>query len=176
MSNITIISGTNREDSYTFKVAQFYHDYVSQKYRDGRVLLADFRELPKDIAFEEVYGKRTHLFEEVIEKYITHSDKFFWIVPEYNGSFAGISKVFIDAVHPKHFYYKKVCLTGVASGRAGNLRGMDHLAMVLQYLRMNVFYNKLPISRVEEVWGEKEPKTEEQKKVIIQQIEEFLKY
>ncbi len=176
MSNITIISGTNREDSYTFKVAQFYFDYVCQKYHGGRVVLADFRDLPKDIAFEEVYGKRSQKFEEYIQNYIAHSDKFFWIVPEYNGSYAGISKLFIDAIHPRYFYYKKVCLTGVASGRAGNLRGIDHLAMVLQYLRMNVFYNKLPISRVEEVWGEKESKIQEQKEAIIQQIEEFLRY
>lgn len=176
MSNITIISGTNREDSYTLRVANYYYDVVSKLNKSGNTLLADFRYLPKDIAFEEVYGKRTKAFEEFIEKYITGADKFFWIVPEYNGSFAGINKVFIDAVHPKNFYYKKVCITGVASGRAGNLRGIDHLAMILQHLRMNVFYNKLPISKIEEVWDEKKPRTEEQEKAIMNQIEEAIAY
>jgi NAD(P)H-dependent FMN reductase len=175
MNNITIISGTNREDSYTLKVAQFYFNYAKKNF-DGNVLLADFRELPKDIAFEEVYGKRTKQFEQFIEKYFANSDKFFWIVPEYNGSYAGITKIVIDAIHPRYFYYKKVCLTGVASGRAGNLRGMDHLAIVLQYLRMNVFYNKLPISKIEEVWGDNGPITQEQENAIIQQIDEFLNY
>lgn len=176
MADITIISGTNRDDSYTLKVAQFYHSIVKEKSHNRNVWLADFRDLPKDIAFEEVYGKRTKTFDAYVEKYIGASDKFFWIVPEYNGSFAGITKVFIDAVHPRYFYYKKVCLVGVASGRAGNLRGIDQLAMVLQYLRMNVFYNKLPISRIEDVWNEKGPKTEEQKQAVISQIDEFLKY
>ncbi len=176
MLNITVISGTNREDNYTLKVAGYYYHIVSQHNSSGNTLLADFRYLPKDIAFEEVYGNRTKFFDEFIERYITDADKFFWIVPEYNGSFAGITKLFIDAVHPKNFYYKKVCLTGVASGRAGNLRGMDHLAMILQHLRMNVFYNKLPISKIEEVWDNKGPKTEEQKQAILRQIEDFLKY
>jgi len=176
MTDITIISGTNRDDSYTYKVAQFYYSIVKEKWQDGNVLLADFRDLPKDIAFEEMFGKRTKTFDAYVEKYIGASNKFFWIVPEYNGSFAGISKVFIDAVHPRYFYYKKVCLVGVASGRAGNLRGMDQLALVLQYLRMNVFYNKLPISRIEEVWDEKGPKTEDQKQAVISQIDDFLKY
>lgn len=176
MAKITIISGTNREDSYTLKVAGYYFNEVCKLNGRENTLLADFRELPKDIAFEEVYGRRTKYFDEFIEKYITHSEKIFWIVPEYNGSFAGINKVFIDAVHPKNFYYKKVCLTGVASGRAGNLRGMDHLAMILQYLRMNVFFNKLPISKIEDVWGSDAPRTEEQKEVILKQIKEFMEY
>ncbi|GAB4206757.1 MAG: hypothetical protein Fur0023_16900 [Bacteroidia bacterium] len=176
MGKITVISGTNRDDSYTFKVASYYYDVIKKLNDKDEILLADFRNLPKDIAFEEVYGKRTKMFDEFVEKYISGTEKFFWIVPEYNGSFAGITKLFIDAVHPKYFYHKKVCLTGVASGRAGNLRGMDHLAMIFQYLRMNVFWNKLPISKVEEVWGEKEPRAEEQKNVIVSQVEEFLRY
>lgn len=176
MSQITIISGTNREDSYTFKVAYYYYEIVKEWNKNGKTLLADFRDLPKDIAFEEVYGKRTKRFDEYIEQYITSADKFFWIVPEYNGSFAGTTKVFIDAVHPSKFYFKKVCLTGVASGRAGNLRGMDHLAMILQYLKMNVYWNKLPVSKIEEVWGEKAPKSEEQKSAILSQIKGFLDF
>ena len=42
-------------------------------------------------------------------------------------------------------------LTGVASGRAGNLRGMDHLADVLNYIKITVHPNKLPISIVNSV-------------------------
>lgn len=176
MADITIISGTNRDASYTYRVACYYFEIIQKQNVGGKTLLADFRELPKDIAFEEVYGKRRKFFDSYIERYISGSEKFVWIVPEYNGSYAGITKVFIDAVHPKFFYYKKVCLTGVAAGRAGNLRGMDHLAMVLQYLRMNVFYNKLPVSRIEDVWDGTMPKTEELKVAIRQQIEEFMMY
>ena len=46
------------------------------------------------------------------------------------------------------WYHKKALLTGVATGRAGNLRGMDHLADILNYLKITVHPNKLPISAV----------------------------
>ncbi|MBK8514699.1 MAG: NAD(P)H-dependent oxidoreductase [Saprospiraceae bacterium] len=81
------------------------------------------------------------------------STKMVFIAPEYNGSFPGILKLFIDACSVKDardsFYHKKACLIGVASGRAGNLRGMDHLTSILMYMNMIVFPNRLPISKIE---------------------------
>jgi chromate reductase len=44
-----------------------------------------------------------------------------------------------------------VALLGVASGRAGNLRGMDHLTGILNYLGAIVMPDKLPISRIGEL-------------------------
>ncbi|MCC6838141.1 MAG: NAD(P)H-dependent oxidoreductase, partial [Bacteroidia bacterium] len=63
-------------------------------------------------------------------------------------SYPGILKLFFDAIHPDLNRGKKVGLVGVASGRAGNLRGMEHLTGVLNYLGMHVHPNKLPISSV----------------------------
>jgi NAD(P)H-dependent FMN reductase len=51
------------------------------------------------------------------------------------------------------WFHKKALLTGVATGRAGNLRGMDHLADVLNYLKITVHPNKLPISVVNSIVG-----------------------
>ena len=48
----------------------------------------------------------------------------------------------------KCFHNKKACLTGVAQGRAGNLRGMDHLTNIFHHLKMNVLHFKIPISQV----------------------------
>jgi NAD(P)H-dependent FMN reductase len=73
-------------------------------------------------------------------------------VPEYNGSFPGSVKLFIDACtvreYSRNFKDKKAALVGIASGRAGNLRGMDHLTGVLNYLGMTVMPDKLPISSI----------------------------
>ena len=57
-------------------------------------------------------------------------------------------KSFFDAIPPDTNRGKKVALVGVSSGRAGNLRGMEHLTGVLHYLSMQVMPNKLPISRL----------------------------
>jgi NAD(P)H-dependent FMN reductase len=39
-------------------------------------------------------------------------------------------------------------LVGVANGRAGNLRGIDNMTNMCHYMKMNVFFNKLPLSSI----------------------------
>ena len=66
-------------------------------------------------------------------------------------------------------------LTGVATGRAGNLRGMDHLADVLNYLKITVHPNKLPISVVNSVVGSDGKIIDENTlHAINQQLDEFI--
>jgi len=43
---------------------------------------------------------------------------------------------------------KKIALAGVATGRGGNLRGLDHLTGIFHYLNVHVMPFKLPISVV----------------------------
>lgn len=143
---ITIISATNRPDNNTLKIANNYFRMMQEKGADPRLL--SLENLPHDIAFMEVYGKRTPEFQQILDQYIIPASKFVIISPEYNGSFPGILKVFFDAIHPDTNRNKKVALIGVSTGRAGNLRGMDHLTAILNYLGMHVHPNKLPISQV----------------------------
>ncbi|MCF8258212.1 MAG: NAD(P)H-dependent oxidoreductase, partial [Flavobacteriales bacterium] len=75
------------------------------------------------------------------------------VVPEYNGSFPGILKYFMDACDHGEWEGKKVALVGVASGRGGNLRGADHLTGVLHYLGSEVLGRKVYISQVAQQLG-----------------------
>jgi NAD(P)H-dependent FMN reductase len=83
------------------------------------------------------------------------ANKFLIILPEYNGGIPGVLKMFLDACSvreiSKTFDGKKVAMVGLASGRAGNLRGMDHLTAVMNYLGCIVMPNKLPISGLEKM-------------------------
>ncbi len=74
------------------------------------------------------------------------------------------------------WHFKKALLTGVASGRAGNLRGMDHLSDTLHYLKMNVFYNKLPISSVNQVMDTHGNLNADTLRVVNAQLEEYISY
>ena len=85
---------------------------------------------------------------QILDTYIAPIQKFVVVMPEYNGSFPGILKLFIDAIHPDLLRRKKVALLGVSSGRAGNLRGMEHLTGVFNYLGVFVHPNRLPVSSV----------------------------
>ena len=173
--NITIISGTNRENSFTNKVAQVYKSVLETK--GIKPLVLSLTNLPEDVAFKEMYGKRSKAYEEMIKNYIESADAFIFISPEYNGSFPGILKLFIDSVHPGKWNEKKVCLTGVSSGRAGNLRGMEHLGSILNYLKMHVYHNKLPISQIDKLYNGSETLShEETLKNIDKQLDGFLKF
>lgn len=143
---ITIISGTNRPDNNTRQVA----DFIAKIYRDNAVdnQIYDLRDLPKNIAFSEVFGERSDAFAEDINRYVEGVDKFIFVLPEYNGSFPGVLKLFIDAVEPKYWAGKKAAVVGLATGRSGNLRGLDHLTNILNYLQVNVMHFKPNLSRL----------------------------
>lgn len=143
---VTIISATNRPESNSIKIAQSYSQILEKQGVRSKVL--SLEKVPVDIAFNELFSRRSGKFQELLDKYIIPSQKYVIIAPEYNGSFPGILKTFIDAMHPELLRGKKVALVGVSSGRAGNLRGMDHLTGILHYLGLHVHPNKLPISSV----------------------------
>ena len=112
------------------------------------------------------------------KQYLIPAQKFIFVMPEYNASFPGILKMMIDNSDIKKcWWYKKAALAGISDGRAGNLRGIEHMTGILHYLKVNVLYNKLILSRINEEMDAQgvllKPETEE---LIHLQTEEFLKF
>lgn len=143
---ITIISGTNRDNNQSIKVAKHYGKLLKEKNIEYKLL--DLSTLPKDFIFSALYGVKNDDFENILQEYIYNSSKLVIVTPEYNGSYPGIVKAFIDGWNPKETPEKKAALVGVASGRQGNARGMDHLTNVLNYLQINVIPVKVPIGTI----------------------------
>ncbi len=142
MQTYTIISSTNRVASHTEKVAKEYQRILKEKNIEAQMLsLINLDLLNKNPAFQK------------IEKdLLIPTEKFIFIIPEYNGSYPGVLKLMIDISDVKNvWWWKKALLTGVSSGRAGNLRGMDHITGSLHHMNMFVHPNKLPISSIDKV-------------------------
>jgi chromate reductase len=150
---ITIISGSNRKNNLTMHFASYVYKYL-QDISDVKINFIDLSKIEGLIINEGMYDKGSQLsiIKRLQDDYIIPAEKFWFFVPEYNGSYPGVVKVILDAMsvreHRQSFGEKKACITGIASGRAGNLRGMDHLADVLNHLGMYVHPNKNPISSV----------------------------
>ena len=143
---ITIISSTNRPGSSTLKVAQYYQQELRIKGVEAGLL--SLMQLPPNLLQTDLYGKRSDEFE-LIQEIITQTDKFLFIIPEYNGSFPGVLKSFIDACDfPESFYEKKAALVGISSGKYGNIRGIDHFTGVCHYLNLHVMPLKIHIASV----------------------------
>jgi NAD(P)H-dependent FMN reductase len=137
--------------------------------------------IPHDWFFPEMYqkGKQAKSLRELQDKYILPADKFVYVISEYNGGFPGAIKIFLDGCSVRKlnesFQDKKAALVGVATGRAGNLRGMDHLAGVLNHLGTVVLPNKVPISRIKSLM-DKEGKVVDENtvKTLTSQARELL--
>ncbi len=143
---ITIISGTNRPNSNTLKIARYYLKTLQSKGQEAQIF--SLEALPENIITSDLYGKRSAAFAP-IQEMITKTEKFLFIIPEYNGSFPGVLKTFIDACDfPDSFYNKKAALTGVSSGKYGNIRGIDHFSGICGYLHLNVLPLRLHIPAI----------------------------
>lgn len=163
----TIISGTNRVESHTEKVAAEYQRLLKEKKIDAGILSL------KNLDVLD----RTPAFLKIENEVLIPTQKFIFILPEYNGTFPGVLKAMIDNSDVKKaWYHKKALLTGVSTGRAGNLRGMDHLSASLHYLKMDVYHNKLPISVIDKVMDANGRLNNETLKAINEQLDEFIKY
>jgi len=113
------------------------------------------------------------------DEFMLPAEKFVYIVPEYNGGFPGVLKLFIDACsirdYKKTFSGKKAALVGIASGRAGNLRGLEHLTGILNHVGTIVLPNRLPISSIEKLMDDQGNITDPGTlKAIDKQLTDFL--
>jgi chromate reductase len=138
----TIISGTNRQDSNTRKVAEQYKQLL-----EAKGIKAAF------LSLEDLdVSKRNSKLIELEKKVLIPSKKIVFVAPEYNGSIPGVLKSLIDVSDiEKVWWGKRALLVGISTGRAGNLRGLEHLTGILHYVKVIVHPNKLPISVVDKL-------------------------
>ncbi|MBW4888881.1 NAD(P)H-dependent oxidoreductase [Mucilaginibacter sp. HMF5004] len=172
---VTIIAGTNRPNSSTLRVAYYYQKTLAAKGLQTNVF--SLLDLPGDITVSDLYGKRSAAFEP-IQQLVSDTQKFIFVIPEYNGSFPGVLKVFIDAcAFPQSFYDKKVALVGISSGKYGNIRGIDHFTGVCNYLHLNVMPLKIHITSIrEELDADGNLIKEDTIKFTNEQMDKFIKY
>ncbi|MGA1204728.1 MAG: NADPH-dependent FMN reductase [Opitutales bacterium] len=139
---ISVISGTNRDGNNSSKVAA----KVVDMYRElgEEVELLDLQELPPEAFTAEAFGEKpSQLKENFIDK-VMASDGLVIIVPEYNGSYPGILKHFIDLLpFPDSFECRPVAFIGLAGGYYGGLRAVEQLQMVFAYRNAYLFNRRV---------------------------------
>lgn len=179
---ITIIAGTNRKRSMTALFARHIHTLVETK-TDLPVKLLDLSEVPSDWFHKQMYdgAHQSKSLTKIQDEYVLPAQKFIFVAPEYNGSIPGVLKMFIDACsvrnYAENFKEKKAALLGVASGRAGNLRGLEHLTGILHYLGTHVMPNRLPVSSIGQLVNDKQQISDEDTlKVLNDFVESALKF
>lgn len=147
---IKIIIGTNRKNSVSKIIAELYQAILLEKGAESEIL--ELEHLPTDFTATALYennGKNSEY--NAFHDRVKEGKKFVFIVPEYNGSFPGILKTFIDGMtYPNTFRNKKCALVGISSGIGGGGIALSHLTDIFHYLGMHVLALKLKLAKIEQ--------------------------
>lgn len=165
---ITIFSCTDRSESNSKIIAEIALFESENQGLEAQVY--SLKDLPSNFFKDAGYGEPPESFKEVLNTYIRPVKQFLFVVPEYNGSYPGVLKYFLDTIHPSEWEGKKACLIGIASGRAGNLRGLDHLTAVLNYLKIEVYSQKPSLSSIHKYLNQGKLENDEYRELIQKQI------
>lgn len=173
---IYIISGTNREAAKSLFVAQTYVEALQELEEKADII--DLRELPEDFVFSALYNKagQNEAFN-VFRNKVSAGNKFVFIVPEYNGSFPGVLKAFIDGLeYPNAFRGKKCALLGLSSGDQGAGPALSHLTDIFNYCGMHVLAKRQRLSHIDSSFEDGKLVNEKHIKRIKEQAKEFVEF
>jgi chromate reductase len=128
---IEIIAGTNRPDSNASRVAALLLAEYQKLGAQARVL--DLRDLPAAIFDPSSYAAKPASFQPFLDRVLA-AEGLHVVVPEYNGSFPGVLKYFVDMLKfPESFERKPVAFVGEAAGLWGGFRAVEQLQMIFGY-------------------------------------------
>ena len=148
MEGIVCISGTNRPDNYTLRalrvvVEAFQHSGVEPVVFDARALSLAFPGHP-----DTEDGQR-------LRTAVAAAPGIILATPEYHGSFCAMTKLIIETLgFPSVLAGKPVALVGVAAGRIGAIKSLEHLKSVCAHIGAIVIPGAVSVAGVQKVFDD----------------------
>lgn len=134
---ILIIAGTNRPDSNALRVARILLNHYQSAGAGAEVL--SLAELPQETFHPSSYGTKPPGMIAIQDRVLAAAGLHV-VTPEYNGSFPGVLKYFIDMLKfPESFDRKPVAFTGEAAGLWGGLRSVEQLQLIFGYRNAHIY-------------------------------------
>lgn len=147
---IQVIVGTNRKGSRSDQLADFVVKSLKEQSVEAEKL--SLEDLSWELLEEGLYGV-DHVspsFKAQIAK-VDQASGLYVICPEYNGSYPGVLKAFIDYwSYPRSFDHRPVAFMGLG-GRFGGLRPVEHLQHVFGYRNAFIFPDRVFLQNVWEL-------------------------
>lgn len=129
---ILVVCSTNRDGALSRMLAnQAVGCYNSI---DGiEAELFDMNELGADFLEPKAYKEPSEHVSGIVQRFLA-CDGATFIVPEYNGSYPGILKLFVDMLpYPEGFDKRPCAFIGLAAGQFQGLRAVEHFQQVTGY-------------------------------------------
>ncbi len=146
---ILIISGTNRPNSNALRVSRV----IDTHYRAAGAASEIFSlaELPPEMFDPRAYATKPPAVVAMQQR-ILDARGLHVVTPEYNGSFPGVLKYFIDMLKfPESFEHKPVAFTGEAAGLWGGLRPVEQLQQIFSYRNAYLYPDRVFIPGIGKV-------------------------
>lgn len=172
---IEVIAGTNRPGSNSLKIAKTVVEIYGELGAEAGLL--DLQDMPQEVFRPGSYKEKPAAFHPFQER-ILAADGVHVVVPEYNGSFPGVLKYFVDMLKfPESFEHRNVAYTGLAAGVWGGLRAVEQLQMVFSYRNAYNLPERVWIPSVHKVLNEDGTLGSEQYRERLQkQAREFIAF
>lgn len=167
MPTLSILSCTDRPNANAYRIAEslepLYRDLGAEVHRHS---LCEF---PHADVVGGKYGQSLSAVE-AFNREVLDADGYLWVVPEYNGGFPGILKLFFDYLpFPDALNGKPMALIGEAAGSFGALRPVEQLQDLLIYRKAMIYPERVFLPSIrdrldqEEMWIDKKSKARLQK-------------
>jgi chromate reductase len=144
------ISGTNRPDNYTSRALTITLDEIRKVDRDARIELVDGRQL--QLGFP---GSPLTADAQRLQALLREAAGVVMATPEYHGTFAAFTKLIIENLgHPSALREKPVALLGVAAGRIGAIKSIEHLRSVLAHIGALVIPGSISVAGIQSAFDE----------------------
>lgn len=145
------ISGTNRSGNYTARALEVTLDEIRKADRDARVEMIDGREL--QLGFP---GSAPTADAQRLQGLLREAAGVVLATPEYHGTFAAFTKLIIENLgHPSAIRNKPVALLGVAAGRIGAIKSVEHLRSVLAHVGALVIPGSISVAGIQTAFDAK---------------------
>lgn len=171
---IHILSSTDRPGSNALKVSEYAKRVLMMS---SEVELFTLENYP----FQDVVGGKYGREIESVKSFNDHfldADGFLFVIPEYNGGFPGVLKVFFDYLpFPKALQRVPVSLIGEAAGAFGALRPVEQFAQLLSYRNAHIFPDSMYIQQVNNTFDPANGlKSEKLQELLLKQLNDFTKF
>jgi chromate reductase len=138
--HLVIIPGTNRAGALSLTLAR----HVAEQHRSlgASVDLLALNLGPEFLA-PEAYRQPSAGITSLVSRFLA-ADGVVFVVPEYNGSYPGVLKLFIDMLpYPQGFDRRPCAFIGLAAGQFQGLRAVEHLQGVTGYRHAFMYPNRV---------------------------------
>ena len=147
---IAVVCGTNRTGALSREMSRLVVENIERLGHETELI--DMADLPADALSPNAYQEKPKGVRVLIDRFL-NTDGSVFVIPEYNGSYPGVLKLFVDMLpFPQGFDARPCAFIGLAAGQFKALRAVEHFQQVAGYRNAHLFPRRVFIGDASSVF------------------------